>query len=81
MPPRKAERVFQVKESFFAEDYGLVSRGELFAESHPLIRRYRESFDAVEDRLRPSVEQTTAGPGELRGEPMSAPSSSLSGGP
>lgn len=68
MPPRRVQRLYVVKNGFFADGYGLVSKDERFAEEHPLIRRYPEEFIAAEEGAR-GVEQATAAPGEQRGAP------------
>ena len=47
----------------------VLNPSEIFAPDHPLVRKYPHLFEPVEpSRQRPQVEQTTAAPGEKRGE-------------
>jgi hypothetical protein len=48
----------------------IVRRGELVRQGHELLRCYPEFFEPIENGVKYDVEQATAAPGELRGEPV-----------
>jgi hypothetical protein len=52
----------------FEGDAFVLSPSEIFAADHPIVRQFPHLFRPVRES-RPAVEQATAAPGELRGEP------------
>lgn len=77
MPPRKQQdrpHFVQALESFLTEDPGVdtgrIDRGDLVHPDHPVVRSNPTKFGEPRVRFAPpaEVEQTTAAPGEKRGE-------------